>query len=111
MAASVALGAGLAVAPSASAGTYIYCGYAISPGSWCSNGLARNYGYNEGYRPQGSSVYVCQRTVYHSNGGQHQSSCAYSWTGKYFAQGNTTRAQIAQYANGVNLVMNGTAFD
>lgn len=108
----VAAVAGLtAIAPSAHAGVFQYCGVPIGPGSWCGNNdLERRYGYNEATRNVSSQVTLCQRTIYANTQIQHQATCGVGSANNTFTQDPVLEAEVYHTAN-AQLYIYGAAFD
>lgn len=68
----------LLIPASSRAGTDGYnCGV-MNPNTWCQNGVARNFWYNESHETYTGNVFVCLKEIRQSNGSEYSNACGYT---------------------------------
>lgn len=59
------------------------CGV-LAPSHWCLYNVRHSYNWAEAYYPGTGTVYVCQKTIYDSTGGDYEEGCGYNETDANF---------------------------
>lgn len=82
------LGLALVSPASSRAGVDGYnCGL-MNPNTWCQNGAARNFWFNESHETYTGNVFVCLKEIRQSNGSLYSSACGYTPVSHTFPQCN-----------------------
>lgn len=83
------------------------CGV-IPSGQWCLYNVRHSYFFAQATYPGSGSVYVCEKTIYDSTGGDHQVACGYSYVDASFPPVSYLKPLAGNFS-GSNHTVNGDA--